>query len=80
MEGQINPQIHRAMPITPYEKAVELAFLFCDETDVTKPNRRSIKNAIKCVQQIIKARHATGGVILDGEYWKEVEQELKQML
>ena len=39
---------------TPQEiKADELAILFCDPSDIFKPNIKSIRNAKKCVEEII---------------------------
>jgi hypothetical protein len=38
----------------PKDKAKELAIEFCSPTDVFKPNSASVRNAIKCCEQIIK--------------------------
>lgn len=36
------------------DKAITLAEKFCSPTDVFKPNISSIRNAIKCCEEIIK--------------------------
>lgn len=40
--------------MTPKEKAIELAIEFCNEIDIVKPNKSSIKKAIICVDELMK--------------------------
>ena len=39
--------------ISPREKAGKLAIKFCTPLDSVVPNRRSIQNAIKCVEELM---------------------------
>ena len=39
--------------ISPKEKAGKLAIKFCTPLDSVIPNRRSIQNAIKCVEELL---------------------------
>ena len=66
--------------MTPKEKAMDLAIKFCDSSDVVKPNIGSVKRALICVEEILKAREVgKTGVILDKEYWEEVSDELNAL-
>ena len=71
--------------MTSKEKAIELALEFCSPTDVFKPNIESIRNAIKCCEQIIKLDCLTDEGWLNVpqeykvQYWKEVKQEIEKL-
>ena len=68
--------------MTPKEKAEELALEFCSPTDIIRPNIASIRNAIKCCEQITKLDVLTDEAWLNVpdeykiQYWKEVIMEL----
>ena len=67
------------------EKAIELAEEFCHLSDVIKPNKRSIRNAIKCCEQILKLRVVVSVPASDVPYkyrtdfWRLVIKELEDM-
>ena len=71
--------------MTPKEKAEELVHIFCAPGDVVTLNICSIRNAVKCCQQIIKLEVLTDEAWLNVpneykvQYWKEVMKELKKM-
>ena len=71
--------------MTSKEKAQELSMVFCTSLDIVKPNFASIKNAIKCCEQIIKLDALTDEAWLNVpdeykvQYWKEVIVELKKL-
>lgn len=66
--------------MTPQEKALELAIKFCSSEDVVRPNLRSIKTAIICVEELINV--TTNDELKrprtprDRQYWQSVKQEL----
>ena len=67
------------------EKAIELADEFCHPLDVIKPNKTSIRNAIKCCEQILKLRVVISVPASDVPYkyeagfWRLVIKELEDM-
>ena len=67
------------------EKAIELAEEFCHPLDVTKHNKTSIRNAIKCCEQILKLRVVVSVPASDVPYkyrtdfWRLVIKELEDM-
>ena len=69
----------------PKDKAKELAIEFCSPTDVFKPNPASIRNAIKCCEQIAKLDTLTDEAWLNVpdefkvQYWREVIVELNAL-
>lgn len=74
--------------MTPKEKANELIKDFRKILDNDFPKKETDPkynflaqcNAIKSVEHILKAREVSeGGLILDGDYWKEVLSELTEM-
>lgn len=72
--------------MSPKEKAIELSKYFISTIDVVIPNVRSISNAIKCCEQIIKLDTLTDEAWLNVpdeykvQYWNEVISELNSML
>ena len=71
--------------MTPKEKAKELALEFCSPADIFRPNIASIRNAIKCCEQITKLDSLTDEAWLNVpeeykvQYWKEVIVELNAL-
>ena len=74
--------------MTPKEKAKEIVKDFREVLDKDFPRKEddaqynflALCNAIISVNHIIKARAVSdGGLILDGDYWKEVLSELTDM-
>jgi hypothetical protein len=74
--------------MTPKEKAKEIIKDFRNILDSDFPRKENDAqynflaqcNAIVCVEHILKAREVSvGGLILDGDYWKEVLSELTDM-
>jgi len=71
--------------MTPKDKAKELALEFCPSADVFKPNTASIRNAIKCCEQIAKLDALTDEAWLNVpdeykvQYWREVIVELNTL-
>ena len=75
--------------ITPVEKAGKLAIKFCTPLDSVVPNRRSIQNAIKCVEELLVENNifeSENNILLSqklsGRYifLQEVAKELNRML
>ena len=75
--------------ISPREKAGKLAIKFCTPIDSVVPNRRSIQNAIKCVEELMVENNIFEqendlllSQKLSGRYLflEEVARELNQML
>lgn len=75
--------------ISPKEKAGKLAIKFCTPLDSVVPNRRSIQNAIKCVEELMVENNVFEqendlllSQKLSGRYLflEEVARELNQML
>lgn len=75
--------------ISPREKAGKLAIKFCTPLDSVVPNRRSIQNAIKCVEELMVENNIFEqendlllSQKLSGRYLflEEVARELNQML
>ena len=76
------------MNIAPKQKAMEIVRGFRKILDNDFPRKENDVqynflaqcNAILCVENILKAREVSeGGLILDGDYWKEVLSELTEM-
>jgi len=76
------------MKITPKQKAIEIINGFRKILDNDFPRKKNDKqysflaqcNAIHCVENLLKAREVSeSGLILDGDYWKEVLSELTKM-
>ena len=71
--------------MTPKDNALELAIEFSSASDVVKPNLGSIRNAIKCCEQIIKLDALTDEAWLNVpqeykvQYWKDVIVELEKL-
>lgn len=71
--------------MTPKDKAKELSLEFCSPADVFKPNTASIRNAIKCCEQIAKLDTLTDEAWLNVpdeykvQYWREVIVELNTL-
>ena len=63
--------------MTPKDKAKELALEFCSPADVFKPNIASIRNAIKCCEQIAKLDTLPDEYKV--QYWREVIVELNAL-
>lgn len=64
-------------------KAEELALIFCSPSDIFKPNIASIRNASKCVGEILNLMvvsfewdEKTNGNI---HFWEEVREKLNKM-
>lgn len=75
--------------ITSVEKAKKLAIKFCTPLDSVVPNRRSIQNAIKCVEELLVENNifeSKNDILLSqklsGRYLflQEVAKELNRML
>jgi hypothetical protein len=70
--------------MTPKEKAKELAIKFSWVTDVVKPNYRSIHQAIKAVDEIIKNNafpcSIDSDIICNVDFWLNVDHELNKLL
>lgn len=72
--------------MSPKEKAIELSKYFTSPIDVVIPNMRSIRNAIKCCEQIIKLDALTDEAWLNVpdeykvQYWNDTISELNAML
>lgn len=75
--------------ISPVEKAGKLAIKFCTPLDSVVPNRRSIQNAIKCVEELLVENNifeSENDILLSqkltGRYLflQEVAKELNRML
>jgi hypothetical protein len=68
------------------QKASNLALFFCNKTDTIKPNITSIKNSIKCVEEILKLECLTDEAWLNvpnefkTQYWKKVIIELNSII
>ena len=75
--------------ISPREKAGKLAIKFCTPIDSIVPNRRSIQNAIKCVEELIVENNMfddQNDILISQKisgrcvFLEEVARELNQML
>ena len=65
--------------MTPKIRANELAIKFCSSSDVFKPNLRSIRMALICVEEILNNDGFTEFDIYLTEYWNEVKNELEKL-
>ena len=69
--------------MTPKEKAKEISIKFCNSTDVIKPNFGGVKDAIKCVDEIILANPHSNPFNTDVystmDYWQDVKEELEKL-
>ena len=65
------------MKLSPKEKAEELVYKFMD---TRIPWKQSKLCALVAVDEILKAREVSiGGLILDGDYWLEVKEEIEKL-
>ena len=75
--------------INPIEKAHKLAIKFCTPFDSVVPNRHSIQNAIKCVEELLVENNifeSENDILLSQKlssrylFLQEVAKELNRML
>jgi len=67
------------MVMTPKEKALELAIKFCSPSDVIRPNIASVRNALICIDEILKDELGIMPAKWMSDYWEEVKQEIKKL-